>query len=230
MSFGFFEFEHKTFGLLYAAQTIQQFMNVILVGQNCVFAYLDDIRVATSIVEDCMYTRLRYWKKTESIMQMRVGCSKINDVEHMRETEKVESIIEFPAPIWNANNPWTLLVIYQEQTNISRCNFTWIPENRCTSPTRIECFEWRSRRRSSPSWTEYSSTSLGHFSSPLPLSTQCGWPAAFPFHRPLTADFQRSLYLGWYIPNVRVCQIIFHILFLVGKANTVDDALSWLKV
>lgn len=46
-SFGLFEFLHMSFSLRNAAQTFQQFLDHVLHGLNFVYAYIDDVLVAS---------------------------------------------------------------------------------------------------------------------------------------------------------------------------------------
>ena len=47
MPFGLFEFMRMPFGLVNAAQTFQRFIDQVLYGLTCSYAYLDDIVVAS---------------------------------------------------------------------------------------------------------------------------------------------------------------------------------------
>ena len=47
MPFGLFEFMRMPFGLVNAAQTFQRFIDQVLYGLTCSYAYLDDILVAS---------------------------------------------------------------------------------------------------------------------------------------------------------------------------------------
>lgn len=50
--FGLFEFRVMTFGLRNAAQTFQRFLNKILEGLDFIFAYIDDVLIASTSVEE----------------------------------------------------------------------------------------------------------------------------------------------------------------------------------
>lgn len=50
--FGLFEFTRMPFGLRNAAQTFQRFVDQVLRGLNCAYAYIDDILVASSNMDE----------------------------------------------------------------------------------------------------------------------------------------------------------------------------------
>ena len=50
--FGLYEFLRMPFGLQNAGQSFQRFMDEVLEGLDCIFMYLDDILVASNMVEE----------------------------------------------------------------------------------------------------------------------------------------------------------------------------------
>ena len=50
--FGLFKFLRMPFGLRNAGQSFQRFMDEVLEGLDCIFVYLDDILVASNMVEE----------------------------------------------------------------------------------------------------------------------------------------------------------------------------------
>ena len=50
--FGLYEFLRMTFGLRNAGQSFWRFMDEVLEGFDCIFMYLDDILVASNMVEE----------------------------------------------------------------------------------------------------------------------------------------------------------------------------------
>lgn len=50
--FGLFEFMHMTFGLRNASQTFQRFIDQVIAGLDFVFAYIDDIFIASENEEE----------------------------------------------------------------------------------------------------------------------------------------------------------------------------------
>ena len=50
--FGLYEFLRMPFGLQNAGQSFQHFIDEVLEGLDCIFMYLDDILVASNMVEE----------------------------------------------------------------------------------------------------------------------------------------------------------------------------------
>ena len=50
--FGLYEFLRMPFGLQNAGQSFQRFMDEVLEGLDCIFMYLDDILVASNMLEE----------------------------------------------------------------------------------------------------------------------------------------------------------------------------------
>ena len=109
--FGLFEFLRMPFGLRNAAQTFQRFMNKVLQGLDFVFAYIDDLLIASSSVEEHLeHLRLVFQRLDEHGIVINVpkslfGVRELDFLGHHVDAtgirpleEKVQVIREFPLP------------------------------------------------------------------------------------------------------------------------------------
>lgn len=109
--FGLFEFPRMTFGLRNAAQTFQRVMNQVLFGLDFVFAYIDDIFIASEDEElhklhlRKVFERLREYGLSINSEKCIFGVSEIKFLGHLVSSEgirllpeKVRAISDFPKP------------------------------------------------------------------------------------------------------------------------------------
>ena len=109
--FGLFEFLRMPFGLKNAAQTFQRLMDVVVRGLPFVFAYLDDLLVASESCEQhlqhlqFLFTWLRQHGLAIHSKKCQFGCESIDFLGHRicREgavpcPEKVAAVTQFPQP------------------------------------------------------------------------------------------------------------------------------------
>ncbi|GAA49140.1 transposon Ty3-G gap-Pol polyprotein [Clonorchis sinensis] len=109
--FGLFEFLRMPFGLRNAAQTFQRFIDQVLSGLSFVFAYLDDILVASSSTEQhlehlrLLFTRLRDHGVVINAQKCIFGVSTLNFLGHTVNQDgisptddKLDAIRSFPLP------------------------------------------------------------------------------------------------------------------------------------
>lgn len=109
--FGLFEFTRMPFGLRNAAQTFQRFIDVVTRGLTFVFAYVDNILVASTSPEEHLYhlqllfERLRDYNLIINVDKCEFGVPSLDFLGHMVDkqgirplTTKVKAISEFPRP------------------------------------------------------------------------------------------------------------------------------------
>ena len=109
--FGLFEFLKMPFGLRNAAQTFQRFIDDVLRGLDFVFAYVDDLLIASSSPEEHkthlerLFTRLDEYGLVLNPSKCVFGVSAITFLGHMIDSqgiapleEKVSAIANFPQP------------------------------------------------------------------------------------------------------------------------------------
>ena len=109
--FGLFEFVRMPFGLRNAAQTFQRFIDEVLRGLPFVYAYIDDILVASETMEkheqhlQILFTRLSRYGVIINPAKCQFGASSltflghtVNDCGIRPLDEKVEVIRDFPIP------------------------------------------------------------------------------------------------------------------------------------
>lgn len=109
--FGLFEFMRMPFGLRNAAQTFQRFVNQVCLGLNFVFAYIDDLLVASKSPEEHMdhlnqlFARLEYYGLNIHPAKCEFGLDRINFLSHevtkngiLPSRERVAAIENFPKP------------------------------------------------------------------------------------------------------------------------------------
>lgn len=109
--FGLFEFKFMTFGLCNAAQTMQRHINEVLRGLDFVFAYIDDICIASSSVEQHIshlrqvFQRLQQNNLCINTSKCHLGKPEVKFLGHLITSnglsplpEKVEAIKNFPLP------------------------------------------------------------------------------------------------------------------------------------
>ncbi|MES9975560.1 MAG: reverse transcriptase domain-containing protein, partial [Candidatus Thiodiazotropha sp.] len=110
--FGLFEFVRMPFGLRNAAQTFQRFIDRVCRGLEGVYAYLDDILIASSSREEheqhlrALFTRLEAYGVTVNPEKCQFGQTKITFLGHELTalgitpiSGKIEAIINYPAPV-----------------------------------------------------------------------------------------------------------------------------------
>jgi len=109
--FGLFEFLRMPFGLRNAAQTFQRFIDEVLRGLDFVYAYIDDLLIASSSEAehlahlDALFTRLSEYGIVINPSKCIFGTSSIEFLGHQISahgisplTQKVQVIQDFPAP------------------------------------------------------------------------------------------------------------------------------------
>lgn len=109
--FGLFEFPFMTFGLCNAAQTFQRLIHEVCRGLDFVFAYIDDLCVASSTPEEhiehlqIIFERLEQHRLAINVAKCEFGRDEINFLGHRVSSEglkplpgKVEAIKKFPLP------------------------------------------------------------------------------------------------------------------------------------
>lgn len=109
--FGLFEFLRMPFGLRNAAQTFQRFIDEVLRGIPCVYAYLDDLLVASPDIEihkehlRQVFSRLQDFGLTINPVKCQFGKDTLCFLGHQVSAtgikplkERVESIRQFPFP------------------------------------------------------------------------------------------------------------------------------------
>lgn len=109
--FGLYEFTKMNFGLRNAGQTFQRFIDMILRGLDFVFAYLDDILIASENEEQHLQhlqqvlSRLDEFGLTINASKCEFGKKEINFLGYCVKTdgvtpneEKVKAIVDFPQP------------------------------------------------------------------------------------------------------------------------------------
>lgn len=109
--FGLFEFVKMPFGLKNAAQTFQRFIDEVLRGLPFVYAYLDDLLIASSSAEEHLqhlrqlFQRLDDYGLVINPTKCQFGTSSLEFLGHLVDstgisplTEKVQAIQDFPPP------------------------------------------------------------------------------------------------------------------------------------
>eukprot|EP00794_Sanderia_malayensis_P020726 gene20726-biopygen17108 len=109
--FGLFEFVRMPFGLRNAAQTFQRFINQVLHGLDFVYAYIDDLLIASASEAehlqhiDLLFTRLSEFGVVINPAKCVFGSSSLEFLGHHISVEgisplptKVSAIRDFPAP------------------------------------------------------------------------------------------------------------------------------------
>ncbi|VDL64552.1 unnamed protein product, partial [Hymenolepis diminuta] len=92
--FGLFEFLRMPFGLRKAAQTFQRFIDEVLHGRGFVFAYIDDILVASENEEEHInLSKSEIWQTTLSFLGHTLSAKGFRPTD-----EKVKEIQQFPQP------------------------------------------------------------------------------------------------------------------------------------
>lgn len=109
--FGLFEFVYMTFGLRNAAQTFQRLINQTMQGLDFVFAYIDDICIASTNIEEhkrhieIVFERLRKCGLNINIAKCEFGKDNLTFLGHLITKEglkplpsKVDAIKDFKLP------------------------------------------------------------------------------------------------------------------------------------
>lgn len=109
--FGLFEFTYMTFGLRNAAQTFQRFIDEVLQGLDFCYAYIDDILIASTSIEEhlqhleTVFQRLQKYGVVISPAKCIFGQSEVKFLGYMVSAagtrplpEKVDTIRAFPRP------------------------------------------------------------------------------------------------------------------------------------
>lgn len=109
--FGLFEFKFMTFGLCNAAQTFQRLIHEVCRGLDFVFAYVDDLCIASTTPEEhhehlrILFERLKQYNLAINIAKCEFGKQEIQFLGHcvsprglLPLPEKIEAIKAFPLP------------------------------------------------------------------------------------------------------------------------------------
>ena len=109
--FGLFEFLRMPFGLRNAAQTFQRYIDEVIRGMPCVFAYIDDILVASSTPDEHithlreLFRRLTQHGLTVNAAKCELGRSSLEFLGHVVDSaglrpvaQKVQVIQDYPVP------------------------------------------------------------------------------------------------------------------------------------
>ena len=109
--FGLFEYTRMTFGLRNAAQTFQRYVDSFLSDLDCVFVYIDDILIASSLTEQhethlrVVFERLKKASLRINPEKCTFGVSELVFLGHLISVdgckptlEKVKAIVDFPKP------------------------------------------------------------------------------------------------------------------------------------
>ena len=109
--FGLFEFVRTPFGLRNAGQTFQRFIDEVIRGLDFVFAYIDDLLIASSSPEEheahleLLFQRLQQYGLTLNQAKCTFGASEVKFLGHQIDAQgirpledKVSDITNFPAP------------------------------------------------------------------------------------------------------------------------------------
>lgn len=109
--FGLFEFMFMTFGLCNAAQTFQRLIHEVCRGLDFVFAYIDDMCIASESEEEhnehlrIIFQRLKQYKLAINVAKCEFGKREIQFLGHRVSAEgllplpdKIEAINNFPLP------------------------------------------------------------------------------------------------------------------------------------
>ncbi|CAH8553506.1 unnamed protein product [Schistosoma rodhaini] len=109
--FGLFEFLRMPFGLTNAAQTFQRFIDQVVRGLTGVYAYIDDILVASATVEEHLqhlrqlFTRLQEYGVTINVEKCEFGKKSLQFLGHMINSRgimpvpaEVAAIRNYPLP------------------------------------------------------------------------------------------------------------------------------------
>lgn len=109
--FGLFEFVRTPFGLRNAGQTFQRFIDEVIRGLDFVFAYIDDLLIASSSPEEheahleLLFQRLQQYGLTLNQAKCTFGTSEVRFLGHQIDAQgirpledKVCDITDFPVP------------------------------------------------------------------------------------------------------------------------------------
>ena len=109
--FGLFEFLRMPFGLRNAAQTFQRFIDAVIRGLPFVYAYIDDLLVASASEEEHtrhlhqLFQRLTQYGVVVNPSKCEFGATSLSFLGHVIDKdgirplpEKVKSIMDYPAP------------------------------------------------------------------------------------------------------------------------------------
>lgn len=109
--FGLFEFTKMQFGLRNAAQAFQRFIHQVLKDLPFCFAYIDDILIASTSIEEhrqhlqILFERLASFKLTINVAKCKFGEEKVNFLGYEVSAQgtkplpnKVKAIADFPQP------------------------------------------------------------------------------------------------------------------------------------
>lgn len=112
--FGLFEFPRMVFGLRYAAQTYQRFMNRVLRGLEFCFLYIDDVLIASDNVDehlvhlDSVFERLSNFGVVVNVDKCKFLNCEVNFLGHRVAKNGVSPLPEKVAD--NQNFPKPLIV------------------------------------------------------------------------------------------------------------------------
>ncbi|CAB0001535.1 unnamed protein product, partial [Nesidiocoris tenuis] len=111
--FGLFEFPAMAFGLKNAGQTFQRFIDEVLGGLGFVFAYVDDVLVASSSLQEhlehlrVVFGRLRDYGVSVNPAKCRFGVSTLSFLGYSVNSEGIRPIPERVSSLLDAGRPDT---------------------------------------------------------------------------------------------------------------------------
>lgn len=109
--FGLFEFNVMTFGLRNGAQTFQRHINDVLRNLDFVFAYIDDICIASNSIEEhkqhlaTVFQRLKDYGLTINAPKCKFGKNEIHFLGHLITAEGIRPLPEKVEAIANVEKP-----------------------------------------------------------------------------------------------------------------------------
>ena len=153
--FGLFEFLRMPFGLRNAAQTFQRFIDQVLRGLPCVYAYIDDVLIASSSPSDHhahlrqVFERFQQFGVVINPTKCEFGVSSIQFLGHLVTTEgvtplpdKVQSLLDYPPPKSQTKVREFLGILNFYHRFIPQCARIVAPLNSLLSDQHKRSFNW----------------------------------------------------------------------------------------
>lgn len=181
--FGLFEFKYMTFGLCNAAQTFQRLIHEVCRGLDFVFAYIDDLCIASTSHEEhrvhlrAVFQRLKQHNLTINVAKCEFGKTEIQFLGHhvsarglLPLKDKVLAIQEFPVP----------KVVKELKSFLATLNFyrKFLPKTMETQKILIEMIPGNKKNdRSQLKWSEQSITAFNQCKAELANATLLAHPA-----------------------------------------------------